>query len=253
MRILSVLLVLAVLDATLLAERLSPAKVEPMPTDGASPARLVAVLPGPGSAEQGKALTYQGKTVREWIRLASSSDDPMQQQALTALDKIGPAFIPILTELLKDEEANVRLHAAQALRNLGPEAKPAIPALIGSLKDEHGMVRAQAAWTLGKIGPEAKPAIPVLTELLKDEGPLVRLGAAEALVEIDSQTKAAIPVLTEFLKDENVWNRLHAAKALAKIDSEKKNAVAALTELLKNKDARQAASEALKAIQGGKR
>ncbi len=61
--------------------------------------------------------------------------------------------------------------------------------LIEQLKDEDEQVRLHAAWTLGEIGPAAAPAVEALIETLKDENAIVRRNAAEALRNIDPTFK----------------------------------------------------------------
>jgi hypothetical protein len=58
---------------------------------------------------------------------------------------------------LKDEVPAVRRAAAEALGQIGPEAKAAVPALRDALRDEDGGVRRLAAAALEKIDPEAAP------------------------------------------------------------------------------------------------
>ena len=54
---------------------------------------------------------------------------------------------------------SVRWKAAEALGNIGPEAKGAVPALTKALQDESCIVRMRAASALGRMGPEAKQAV----------------------------------------------------------------------------------------------
>jgi len=54
---------------------------------------------------------------------------------------------------LKDGSNEVRIQAAKALGEIGPEAKPAIPALIQLLDNQYSYVRSSAAEALEAIGP----------------------------------------------------------------------------------------------------
>ncbi|HYO63887.1 MAG TPA: HEAT repeat domain-containing protein [Pyrinomonadaceae bacterium] len=72
--------------------------------------------------------------------------------------RVGEA-VPLLVELLKDEEAFVRSNAAGGLGVVGPAAHPAVPALIGLLKDKNALVRYSAAEAIRKIGAAAIPAL----------------------------------------------------------------------------------------------
>ena len=56
------------------------------------------------------------------------------------------------------------------------------------LRDKDADVRTAAARGLGGIGPAAKDAIPALTELLNDKDAGVRSAAVEALTQIRTET-----------------------------------------------------------------
>ena len=79
-----------------------------------------------------------------------------------------------LIRQLSDQDASVRANAAEALGEIGPEAKAAVPALIEASKHEEAGVRANATYALGRIGSDAKAAVPALIEKLKDENAGVR-------------------------------------------------------------------------------
>ncbi len=57
---------------------------------------------------------------------------------------------PPLIQALGDKDKWVRLAAARALGEIGPEAKEAVPALIQALKWKEN-IRRKAAWALGEI------------------------------------------------------------------------------------------------------
>ena len=119
--------------------------------------------------------------------------------------------VKLLKELLKDEDAEVRRRAAEALGKIGD--RRAVELLIEALRDGNPMVRIAAAEALGKIGD--KRAVEPLIEALKDENAGVREAAAWALGEIGD--KRAVEPLIEALKDEDEWVRLKAAWALRAI------------------------------------
>src|SRR5438105_11046454 len=92
---------------------------------------LLASMP---SADGGSAeAVYQGQPTCFWIRQLQDNDPAFRQQAMQALEQIGPqeeAVVPALASMLKDRNAGVRMGAALALRRLGSEAGSAVPALI---------------------------------------------------------------------------------------------------------------------------
>jgi HEAT repeat protein len=103
--------------------------------------------------------------------------------------------VPVLTELLKNKEAEIRSDAAQALGELGSAAKEAVPALIESLQDRDFSVCRNAAWALGNIGPEAKGAAPALMQIWNGKmEDLIPCAAGKALKKIDPQAAEAAGV-----------------------------------------------------------
>ncbi len=202
------------------------------------------------------------------------------------LARLGPPAIPVLIRAItdNDEDDGVRMHAASALVEMGPQAAEATPALIQALKQRNERVAEWAVLILGEIGPAAKDAVPALIDALKGGDWDMRCYAAEALGRIGPAAKAAVPALEEALKDKKDKNvrfyaaealarlglpdrglpvliallkgkswilRKYAAMALGEIGAPAKAAIPALREALKDKEAdvRNAAAEALKRIQ----
>ncbi len=107
------------------------------------------------------------------------------EAAILALGKLGPTAVPPLVEALKggaaspgknspkkgpaptDHTAFLRAKAAEALGQIGEDAKPAVPALVAALKDAG--VRTEAATALGNIGPAAKEAVTPLQDAAADK------------------------------------------------------------------------------------
>jgi len=140
---------------------------------------------------------------------------------------------------LKNPDEQVRYQAAEALKQMGQEAKAAVPALIATLQDEKlkaagSSVRYKAAEALGEIGaPAANKAIPVLRAMQRDRqersdiqaaawvalmkiyrndpDPKVRVKAAEGMGQSGPW---AIPFLTEMLKDQDEAVRKAAEEGL---------------------------------------
>jgi HEAT repeat protein len=129
---------------------------------------------------------HKGKPARYW-RTALKDDDPaVRREALVALGalKIKDAF-PDMLAALSDKDPKTRAQAAVAIWSMGgAHAKEAVGALIPLLKDQESSVRLSAAGALGQIGPEASAAAPALKTTLKDSDPYVRAQAATALGQI---------------------------------------------------------------------
>jgi len=102
--------------------------------------------------------------------------------ATERLRELGPApEVADLVALLGDGEWLVRVAAANAIGQLGPEAAPQAAALAAALTDDSIDVRCGAAEALGNIGPEAASQAAKLTPLLADTFEMVRKAAKEAL------------------------------------------------------------------------
>ena len=168
-----------------------------------------------------------------------------------------PLVGPMLVDQFKLKVAEVRglvvKHASDlsgARRNSGNRAVARL-ALIAALKDRNAQVRLCAAGALGEIGPESKEAIPALSQALKDKDPKVRDQAAKALTKFGAEGKDAVPALAAALSDPNAAVRIEAAYALAAVGPEANSAIPALNKMLKEKDGgvRGAAKYALRKIQ----
>jgi HEAT repeat protein len=70
---------------------------------------------------------------------------------------------------LDDPDPGVRLAAAYALGEMGPDAKPAVARLIRALKEAEPALREFSAAALGRIGPDAKAAVPALIAAMEEE------------------------------------------------------------------------------------
>src|SRR5207248_7356444 len=75
--------------------------------------------------------------------------------------------------------------AAVALGRASAGTAEAVPALMAGLRaDASDGMRMAAARALGEVGPEARPAVPLLREMSKERNPDVREAAQEALQKI---------------------------------------------------------------------
>ncbi|MDZ8188886.1 MAG: HEAT repeat domain-containing protein [Nostoc sp. ChiSLP02] len=183
-------------------------------------------------------------TSNSWAQIASDSkiaplieklidnDAHIRSIAADTLVNIGSPAVPSLIEALKNQDRNLRWHAASVLGDLGAEAAPAVPALSAALQDEDAQVRLYATLALGNIGTAAKPAVPSLMAALQDKEQYVRIYVPSALRKIGVEAKVAIPVLTAALKDNNPTVRYNAAYALGAMGTEAVSAVPNLISLL---------------------
>ena len=153
----------------------------------------------------------------EMLRQEQSS---VRRNAIDAFIDLAPhteSIQPVLRRALKDEDAVVAGDAARALGALGSRAAPSVGALVNTLSHEDPYVRIYAAEALASIGPSAARATRALAEALRDPAPGVRWAACEALASLGPAAQSAVPQLIEALTDEFLYVRIFAAGALGRI------------------------------------
>src|SRR5438270_5056112 len=118
-----------------------------------------------------------------WSRDAAKrfSEMPPAERVAAIRDSGGSPAMDLLLAALKDEDADVRIVAAQHLRGEGWRGSEKAAALVDALKDPHSGVRREAAEALCSMASDASPA---LCEALKHPSPRVRAGAALALGDV---------------------------------------------------------------------
>jgi HEAT repeats len=120
---------------------------------------------------------YRSQPTSFWIAQLQDRDQSFRQQAIQALEQIGPKdqkVVPALAGMLKDQSRGVRLGAAFALRRLGRQAEPAVPNLISALHDDDCFVRLNAAYALAGIGLQEERITAALVPLLQDQSARVQ-------------------------------------------------------------------------------
>jgi HEAT repeat protein len=175
------------------------------------------------------------------LSLLKDPDRDVRVRVLTALGNFGgqahrvmPALRLALKETaLEDDDEFVRIRAAHALLQVGPEPDSEVAGLIDSLQNELEVLRFHAAVALGNLGRTARSAVSALIHTaLWDEDPAVRVEAAVSLWKIERKGPLVIPVLSEALAAENELICWMAADALGQIGPEAREAVPALRRAL---------------------
>ncbi|MFZ5562453.1 MAG: HEAT repeat domain-containing protein [Thermodesulfobacteriota bacterium] len=161
--------------------------------------------------------------------------------------------IPGLQKALKDNAPNVRMEAAMALGEIGPNAREALPDLVAVLGDPMYKVREAAANAMERIigtasGSEADKGLMVLVHInrLESEDWTARVNAASQLAQMGPAGADAIPALTSALLDEREWSyywtqrynevRRAAAKAIGEMRFAARSARPALIKASKFQD-----------------
>jgi HEAT repeat protein len=140
--------------------------------------------------------------------------------------------IPVLAELLKEDDKDFRFEVAVVLKDLGDEAGEALPALLLASKvpDSGGDEARKALDTVRKAPQSAAPAMIVL---LKDEEPSIRLKAAEVLCDMEAGDKECLACLLGLIKRRDSQIRQRTTVLLARYGSAAKDPVPALIEVLR--------------------
>ena len=105
--------------------------------------------------------------------LENDKDDGVRMKVLSIFMRLKPeqlAFaVPALADTVKgDSVPAIRAEAARVLAKAGERAKPALMLLVAALKDNDPRVRESSAEAIGNIGSEARSAFPDLLRLLRE-------------------------------------------------------------------------------------
>jgi hypothetical protein len=144
--------------------------------------------------------------------------------------------IPTLLEQLKSKDAGERAQAAEDLRTLGRQAKPAAELLMGLLKDTTPRVRFAAASALLQARPSNKDGVAVLAAGLSDTSATVRHYAANAAGYTGKAGAPFAEALAKLLADPDEGVRLTALESISKLGPAAAKAAPALIPLLDNKE-----------------
>jgi HEAT repeat protein len=193
-----------------------------------------------------EALAELGPAARsalEMLRTRLKDSDPATRLsaaiALYAIDSktADNEAVPALIAGLKDTNAEIRLAASEALKQIGPAAKAAVPVLLADLKMPGGSY-AQYAATLDTVAKIGEPSVVALATILREAplDPALARAVVECLGKIGPPAKAAVPVLVDILRDHrNVLLHRFVVAALGKIGPD---ALSTLRPLLTDSDSR---------------
>jgi uncharacterized protein (TIGR03067 family) len=156
-----------------------------------------------GSSKPDQGPFFGGKPASFWLEQLQDANPNFRVEAVKALGMIAQKnkdLIPPLVGALKDREDSVARTASLALGYLGAEA---VPGLLEVLIDKTSSPKAlrNAADAMGQIGPEAKAAVPLLVDALKVDKGVVSRSAVTALGRIGPEAKSAMPALIDVLGD----------------------------------------------------
>ena len=163
--------------------------------------------------------------------------------AAQALREVGVEAVPLLLNLLDDENWEQRRGAAWALGILGDKA--AVPGLVDALRDAEYLVRRESVVSLQTIGDEH--AVSPLCATLRDSDWRVRKAVVDALVSFGG---ASVDCLSEGLNDPDGEIRQASARALAQVGDERILPLLMQVSYDRNVEVRAAVVEALGRVGG---
>jgi HEAT repeat protein len=132
--------------------------------------------------------------VNPLLSCLEDEDEPTGDSASWGLKYCAPRSIEPLIECLRHLDAKVRRRAAQALGNIGDEARAACDALREHLRDPAPEVRQKAAWALGLIHDTAIRSVDLLYEMAQSELAPDRSAALHALGNIGRTLEVPLPL-----------------------------------------------------------
>lgn len=225
--------------------------------NAARPALLKAILDWDDAGRFGvdalKAVGA-GEATRDVDFFASalnSQEAGVRRRAVAALGNYRDiSAVPVLARALKDTDPAVRVYAAEALYQFGPDAAPATSSLVAALSDrtEHETsgfhrwpnevqsVNKLAGYALANIAQNAPDrAVPALAEALKSDDQEVHLAAARAL-RLAPEAEAAAPALAAALEDPSLEVAIAAARALQQFGAGARPALPGLLKHVNDED-----------------
>ncbi len=133
---------------------------------------------------------------------------------------MGSEGLPPLFAALTNQNAGIRLSAANGLARERSDLNIVVPALIARLGDQNIAVHRTAVGALGRLHAEPGLAVPSLMKDYPGNDPLLRRVILRALSRFGTNASAAVPMLIGALTDSDQDVRKQAASALKRIDLE---------------------------------
>jgi len=172
----------------------------------------------------------------ERANAAEAKDAKVRRGCIRILQKRGAQdqqAIAVLAAALEDDDARIRILAAETLHQINPElsrthaARTApVWAVLARVKGEK---QTRAIAVLGHIGPPAQQAAATLLELLDDPDLSLRLEASQALVQVDpAQAERAVSVWIDVLRSTDTQLQQRATTAFESLGPDVAASAAAL-------------------------
>jgi HEAT repeat protein len=162
----------------------------------------------------------------------AKGDEDLRIFAAEALRQLGPKAIDAARAGLKNKNADIRFGCAQTLAFLKTEAAPAIPELLTCVRDKEPRVRYKAIYALGQTGVRSDEFFAAMIEALNDKDESVRDTVLEVFESMDTLPREVAPALAKRVgKDSSYEVRRKVLPILAKTGD---HALPTFRELFKN-------------------
>ena len=125
-----------------------------------------------------------GQAIPSIVEKLGHHDPAVRMWAVSALSGIGQPAVPQLLQTVEHGTGEVRRGAAQALTLIFPSRRKFIPVLLEMIKDEEPASRVQAIMSLTTINATDEAAIIAMTNALEDSDVNVRQAATNALAKL---------------------------------------------------------------------
>jgi len=116
--------------------------------------------------------------------------------------KSEPAVRAELIRLLDDPNASIRTEAIQALGTLGPSAAETVPALLKAVEDTKS--RSYALDALRNMGPAARPGTQLFLQLARDSAIGAKYAPLRALAAAEPPLADVLPTMQTFFAEKNI-------------------------------------------------
>ena len=141
--------------------------------------------------------------------------------AVRALGRSAPLkpeiAVPVLAKCILEEDLDIRIAAANALKKYGKEGLKALPSLEKMIANGDSDSRIAMMNAAVSLGTDGSPTLGEVAKNLQSEEPKVRIKAAETLGKFGKLSEAQIPKLQKSLNDEDSNVRNAVSSALLKI------------------------------------
>lgn len=195
----------------------------------ALPVLIEAARAADGAPVYAEALAQVGpKALPPLLGILQKSKGDQGKWVLRVLHSFGPPAVPVLSEALKSNSAEVRVAAASAIGEMGRDGSAAATPLFVLTKDSTPAVQAAAFRALVAVHADSERLKPLLQEALASKDNDVRKAAAAGTAALGGATTLGVDGLLDLLADDNAAGRAAAVQALGQLGDKAAPALNAL-------------------------